>query len=157
MVLTIRPATAADLAALAALNRDVQALHHQALPSLFKPPSEAAADFFAERLGDSAHVFLLAWRDDEPAGYLFYELRQRPETALTYASRALTICHLAVRSDCRRQGIGRALLAAVEAAAAENSVARIEVDFWDFNEEAQAFYAAHGFAPATARWWRLLK
>lgn len=157
MDLIIRPATTADLETLVTLNRDVQALHHRAMSELFKPPSDEARKLFAELLGNPANVFLVALRGSEAVGYLLYEVRERPETALTYASRALTICHLSVRSDCQRQGIGRALLAAVEVVAAERDIARIEVDFWAFNEEAQAFYAKLGFVPATARWWRLHK
>ena len=156
MTLTIRPADQSDLDVLVALNGEVQTLHHQALPHLFKPVTggQASKALFAQLLGDTANRFLLAMLDASAAGYLFCETREREETALTYANRSLYIHHLGVAQAYRRQGIGRALMAAAQAVAAESAISRIEVDFWTFNEDARAFYAAQGFVSFNERWWR---
>ena len=153
--MTIREARADDLEALVALNAEIQTLHHQALPQLFKPAAaEPAKAYFAALMGEAANRFLLANADEAVAGYLFCERRERPETALTYASRALYIHHLGVRPGYRRQGIGRGLMAAARSLAAETACGRIEVDFWAFNDAARDFYAALGFVSCNERWWQ---
>lgn len=45
----------------------------------------------------------------------------------------------------RRQGIGRALFAAIRDAARERGLTRIELDVWAFNESAVRFYESIGF------------
>jgi shikimate dehydrogenase len=158
MTVHIRPPTWADIDALIALNAEIQALHHQALPHLFKPASggEAVKDLFVQLMGGAANTFLVAIADDAVAGYLFCETRERAETALTYASRAVYNHHLGVDAQFRRRGIGRALIAAAQSLATERGIKRIEVDFWSFNDEAREFYAALGFVSFNERWWRAL-
>ena len=50
------------------------------------------------------------------------------------------------------RGIGRALMVSVETAAHRHAIDTVQVDFWSFNEEAQAFYRRLGFVPFSARW-----
>jgi ribosomal protein S18 acetylase RimI-like enzyme len=156
MSVQIRPATTADLDDLVVLNGDIQALHHQTLPHLFKPAKGGSAvkELFGQLLGDAANIVLVAIANETVAGYLFCERRERAETALTYASCALYIHHLGVSAEHRRQGIGRALMSAAQSFATESGISRIEVDFWTFNDEARAFYAAQGFVSFNERWWR---
>lgn len=58
----------------------------------------------------------------------------------------LRLTSLAVRADSQGRGIGRALMAAVEAFAWASGCARIEVTSGDQREDAHAFYVTIGYA-----------
>lgn len=61
------------------------------------------------------------------------------------------ITNIAVSPDCRRQGVGRALLTALTARAAENGGRFITLEVRVSNTAAIALYAALGFARAGIR------
>ncbi|GAA0542841.1 GNAT superfamily N-acetyltransferase [Rhizomicrobium palustre] len=154
MALTIRKAGPQDVKTLVRLNRPVQALHHDAQDWLFKAETEDAAleAYFASVIANPTHTILMAFWDEEAAGYLFYEARERPASLLTKANRSLFIHHLSVDEVHRRKGIGRVLMAAVDLAA--DGFDFVEVDFWSFNGEAREFYAACGYGVSRERWWK---
>jgi GNAT superfamily N-acetyltransferase len=60
--------------------------------------------------------------------------------------RRLTVDHIAVAPDARRQGHGSALLAAARALARDLGASEVMLDTWEANHEAHAFFAANGFA-----------
>lgn len=59
--------------------------------------------------------------------------------------------HLAVVAEAARSGVGTALLDAVRAVGGAAGCSHLVTDVWDGNKEAQAFYAAAGFAPMVHR------
>jgi ribosomal protein S18 acetylase RimI-like enzyme len=155
MTVVVRRAIADDADLLSSLNADVQALHAAALPWCFKPPAEdtfpaaAAADVLAQ----PENVVLIAEVESGPAGYAYAEIVYRAETPFHYGYEMVHLHHISVRPDCRRQGCGGALLAAVRAAANERGIALITLDVWTFNAEARAFFCRHGFASYSERLW----
>ena len=147
--ITVRPATAADLDALVALNAVVQALHVRLEPDVFKAEVDAAAlrVFFAALIDKTETSLLIAEMRAEPVGYLWYEVQDRPPTILTQARRRLYVHHVVVREPARRSGVATALLRAVEAEAAARDVDRLALDTWTRNAEALRFFHARGFRP----------
>jgi ribosomal-protein-alanine N-acetyltransferase len=57
----------------------------------------------------------------------------------------LHILNIAADPDCRRQGVGTALLRAAAAKALKMRMIEITLEVRDSNNEAQAFYLRHGF------------
>ncbi|MDE2112734.1 MAG: GNAT family N-acetyltransferase [Alphaproteobacteria bacterium] len=160
MNISTRPATQADLAALCELNRDVQAVHHTALPWLFKPPLDkheagGGSAYFAALIAHINSRIIIALFGEKSVGYVYFEIRERAETELTYAHRSLLIHHISIKPEFQRSGIGRALMAAVDSIACELNTAMVQVDFWNFNDGARAFYKGLGFSPCNERYWRL--
>jgi ribosomal protein S18 acetylase RimI-like enzyme len=162
----IRRATAADAEAVAALNREVQALHAEALPWRFKPagpasfpPAEAAAliarpdniVFVAELAVDE--VATAPAGGAETIGYIYAEVLRRPETPFTYAYETLYIHHIGVRPEFRDHDVGEALLEAMRGAAAERRIELITLDVWSFNARARAFFRRNGFRIYNERLW----
>lgn len=143
----IRNATLADLETVVALNAFVQQQHADALPGLFRPPSESSADkaAFQGFLSDPAALMLLA-EDPGPAGYLWAQFQDRPASWARQASRLLYIQHMAVAPSFRQKGIGSRLLARAIEIARREGIQRVELDVWSFNSEARRFYASHHFA-----------
>lgn len=149
----LRRALPDDSAAISMLNREIQALHAEGLPDLFKPPAEHS--FSAERvrsLIDSAGVRIwLASLDGVPAGYLYAELSRQGENLLRKPQGYIYVNHICVTATHRRKGIGRQLLRKAVAWAVEEKVDALMLDVWGFNTAAQAFFEHEGFGAFTIR------
>jgi len=153
--MTVRRATVSDAATVSALNADVQAVHAAALPWLFKTPS---ADTFsattaAAMLARDDVLIYLAYVGEEPAGYVYAQIRRHPETSFKYAFDEIYLHHVSVRPSLRRRGVGGALLGAVRQAARDRHINQLALDVWSFNVTAQTFFRRQGFEPYNAAMW----
>src|SRR5215216_6394342 len=108
--MNIRPATPADSLTLSSLSGDVQRLHAQYHPVIFKIPQkdDFAASFFGEALEDPAIRIFIAERDGQALGYILCKLIERPENPFTFTTRFLMIDQISVRPSIHRQGVGTA-------------------------------------------------
>jgi GNAT superfamily N-acetyltransferase len=114
-------------------------------PSLPPPTPSALEAHFRQRLADPAVTCLLA--GDPAQGYALCSLQDRPLSVFSPAVRRLMVDQIAVAPPARRQGLGRALLAAARALAREAGCDEILLDTWEANTEAHRFFQANGFAP----------
>ncbi len=135
MTLQIRAATAEDAPTIAELGRALNL--HQGDPLEHFTAAAVRRDGFGEA---PQFTVLVAERDARILGYaLFCDAYES-----SYAARGLYLCDLYVRPQDRRQGTGRALMAAV----AREAKARGKSFVWwaskPWNSEAQAFYRALG-------------
>jgi diamine N-acetyltransferase len=150
--MNIRPATLEDINVLAELNADVQRLHANALPYLFKQPDHSAAiiaDFRERIFADVEGRVLLAEIDGEAAGYVYARVNHRPDNAYTYAFDTIHIDQISVRPIYQGQGFGRALVQVVFDWARAEKIDRVTLATWAFNIEAQAFFKKQGFEVST--------
>jgi len=149
MTPVIRAATPGDHGLFFSLRADVQRLHHEARPDLFKAPGEvrSSPESFAALLDDPRVSIWFAFDGDEPMGYVHGERRERPEDELQRTQRVLYVHALSVRPEVLRRGVGTALMRQVLASARAAGVTRVELDVWAFNEAARALYRALGFTP----------
>jgi ribosomal protein S18 acetylase RimI-like enzyme len=154
----IRKATPTDSLALSRLSRDVQSLHAQHHPTVFRMPEsdDFAISFFEERLADPAVTIFIAEENGEELGCILCKLIERPETPFTFAVRTLLVDQISVRPEEQGQGIGAALMRQAEVLAAELQVQRILLDSWDFNTKAHKFFESRGFSKFTFRFWKWL-
>jgi len=91
-----------------------------------------------------ASLLLLAWQDDESVG-----LCVGFEGFSTFHARPLLNIHdLVVHPQHRHRGIGRALLAAAEAAARQRNCCKITLEVRTDNAPAQQLYRSIGFGEA---------
>ena len=151
----VRLAVEADAALLSSLNADVQALHAEALPWLFKPPGPETftpADASA-LLAKPDNLVFLAEVGSDPAGYAYAEVVRRAETPLRYAYDEVHLHHISVRPAWRRRGVGEALVDAARQAASQRGIALLTLIVWSFNEGARAFFRRQGFTTYNERMW----
>jgi diamine N-acetyltransferase len=150
---TIRKATAADAACISRLNTDVQKLHADALPHLFKQPSATTFPPAAvvELMADPNHRFFLAEVDGAAIGYAWAEIRRRPEDAAQFARNSVLIHHISVTPAHQGHGHGERLMAAVKALAKAEEISTLLLDHWSFNRAARAFFEGQGFVPFNYR------
>ena len=69
----------------------------------------------------------------------------RPENPFMYERDFLDIDEFCVDEKYRRQGAGSALVRFIRDFAKEKGFHRIELNMWEFNQDALAFYEAAGF------------
>jgi ribosomal protein S18 acetylase RimI-like enzyme len=156
MRVIVREATEADAGSISSLNTDVQAAHASAVPWLFKPagPDTFPADVVALLLDEPGNLVFVAEVESSPAGYVYAEIIDRPQTSFTYEYQMIYIHHVSVRPTLRRRGVGRALLEAVQAEASKRHIRMISLDVWSFNDEARAFFSRSGFTAHSERLWK---
>ncbi len=146
-MLKVRAATVDDAGTISGLNDEVQNVHAEALPHLFKPASREtfSSKKIAEILTRPENRMFLACFDEEPAGYLYCEIRRREESPATYARDQVYIHHVSVHRSHRRRGVATALCSAVTALAKDIGIRRLGLDVWSFNADAIAFFESEGF------------
>lgn len=151
----IRPATEEDAPAISALNADVQEIHAQAVPHLFKPPSPETFPpaRIAELMADPDNYFFLALEGQEPAGYVYAQIRHLAENSFHYRFDLVHVDQISVRPAHRERGCGTGLLQAVRSLAREKGIETVALDVWTFNTDAFAFFASQGFQCFNERMW----
>lgn len=151
MAISVRAACMADVGALVRLNRDVQQLHVQLEPKRFRADADdgEVAAFFAAKLAASENQIRLAGDGGGQAGYVWFEVQERPETPFTFSEKRIYIHHLAVQVTARRHGIASALISQVETEAAAAGIESVVLGTWANNKVAHRFFEACGFAPVS--------
>lgn len=143
----IRPATAADLPALARLGARLCRAHHRMDPRRFFAPDEPLEDGYAWWLGKERQnpkaVVLAAVRRGRIVGYAYG--RVEPRDWSTLRDRCGVGIDLWVEPGARRGGIGAALVDALAAALAAKGAPRLLVDVAARNPRARAAFARLGF------------
>jgi GNAT superfamily N-acetyltransferase len=154
----IRQAMSKDNMLLSSLCMDVQRLHAENHPDIFKIPQNDvfASAFFEEMLADPLVTVFLAEEDGQALGYILCKLIERVENPFTFAMRNLLIDQISVRPEAQGKGVGAALMAPAEAQAREWDVPRIQLDSWGFNTGAHAFFEKMGYEKFNHRFWRKL-
>ena len=154
----IRPATSQDPLLLSRLSRDVQRLHAEHHPDVFRMPEsdDFAVSFFTEMLSDPAVYIFIAEEQGSAVGCMVCRQIERPENPFTFAARTLLVDQISVRPSAQGMGVGKALLQQAELLARELNAKRIHLDSWDFNLNAHAFFERMGFRKFNFRFWKHL-
>ncbi len=159
MDVSIRQATANDFEALCELFEDVEALHREALPHVFRKPEgrgwiqEAVA---TAATGDDAVIFV-AESAGRAVGLVHASIGYAPDLPIVVPRRYVMIHDLVVGKDFRRAGIGRALVERVHEWALARDVAEVELNVWEFNKPALALYEEMGYETVRRRMSKRLK
>lgn len=137
----VRPATESDHTALADLSRSVQNDHAAAHPRIFRPDaSPLAGEYFGHLLRDGASAVLVAEREGMVTGCVVVNLRQAPDRAVFQPRRFTVVDLLVVAEQERGRGVGRLLMDAATRWSIQHGAESLNLDVWEFNEAAIAFY-----------------
>ncbi len=149
----IRPAVAGDHPQLCELFDELDELHRQARPDIFRKPAGDARsrDDIASLMAGEGGTILVADGGDRLVGLAVALLRDPLSHPLLVARKTVEIDNVVVRLDHRRQGIGRRLVAACVEWARRRGADDVEIAVHDFNGGAIAFYAALGFEMSVHR------
>jgi ribosomal protein S18 acetylase RimI-like enzyme len=147
-MITVRVANIEDADAIECLTVEVQQLHREALPDIFKFPSDRlfSREKLATPLQDANSTVAVAESNGETVGYVYAVTMHRPENDFKKAEKYMYVQQIGVRKDARRQGVGRALIAFIESTALASAVTGLQLDCWAFNTRAQSFFESCGFS-----------
>ena len=143
---TVRMAREEDLERVNELRRQVNDLHVAGKPDVFKPG-------FCDELRDYIHVIqadpqkgiAVAEQNGRICGFAVLNHIVRPENPFMYERDFLDIDEFCVDEACRRQGIAGEMIRFIRAYAKEKGFRRLELNMWEFNRGALAFYEAEDF------------
>jgi GNAT superfamily N-acetyltransferase len=149
----IRQATIADYAGLCAVLDEVDAQHIAALPNVFRDPGERARSqaYVASIVQDENACLWIAEHGADIVGVLHICIRETRPIPLFVPRRYAVIENVAISQAYRRQGIGRALVERADRWALDRGATQTELNVWEFNEGARAFYDALGYKTASRK------
>jgi diamine N-acetyltransferase len=128
------------------LNRDIQELHVSLYPDRFKSfDFNAINEFFKRVMENPKNLFLIIKDNDQYLGYVWLEFREYQESAFTKSSKSIFVHHLSILKEHQNKGYGSMLMDRIYKIAENNSISRIELDYWSDNEIAKRFYEKNEF------------
>ena len=146
----IRRAEQRDIPDILNLLVQVDMVHHNGRPDLFKGP---ATKYNAEQLAeivrdDSRPVFVCTDDNDQHVlGHAFCMHKQVVGDSVLTDIKTLYIDDICVDENARRQHVGRRLYDAVLAYARESGCYNVTLNVWTCNPDALAFYENCGMKP----------
>lgn len=145
----IRRAEPRDIPKILDLLVQVDMVHHNARPDLFKGP---ATKYTGEELkailkNGETPVFVCVNEADEVLGYAFCIYRQELDSHVLTDIRTLYIDDICVDEACRGQHVGQTLCDYVLDFARREGFYNVTLNVWEGNPGARAFYDRMGFRP----------
>ena len=144
--MTIRFAAEEELDRVNELRKQVNDLHVQGKPDTFKPGfSDELRDFIHTIYRDPDKKILVCERDGAICGFAVLHRVTKPESPFKYGCEYLDVDEFGVDEACRRQGIATEMIRFIRTYAEKEGLDRIELNMWEFNRDALAFYESVGF------------
>ncbi len=131
---------------LAELNEEIQTLHHQLYPNVFRPyDKQKVVEVFKERISQEGIKAYIALFDSVIAGYTQVRIVKTEGNVFQFPRHCVYIDQILVKSDFRKKGIGKALLDQISRLAKELEIPKIHLDHWTMNNSARSFFKRNGF------------
>lgn len=144
----IRRAQIKDIPALMELLYQVNELHYNGRPDLFKLGTKYTPDALKEILEDEKRpIFVYISEEKEVKGYAFCVYQQYLDDQLLTDIKTLYIDDICVDENTRHQHIGKQLYEYVVEYARKNDFYNITLNVWSLNPGAQKFYESLGMKP----------
>ena len=145
----VREAEIKDIPDILRLLVQVDMVHHNARPDLFKgPATKYNAEEIAQIIADEGKP-LFVFEDETGAvtGHAFCISRQIVGDSVLTDIKTLYVDDICVDENARGRGIGKALYEHVKKYAGDNGYYNITLNVWEGNPGALAFYEAMGLKP----------
>lgn len=144
--MTIRFARAEDLPSVNLLRREVHELHAKGKPEIFQAGfTSQLEDYLYEIWEHPAKQLIVAELDGKICGFSVLQEIRKEASPYKLPQHFLDLDEFGISSAHRRQGVGTALMDYIRKYARELGIERIELNMWEFNQAALAFYEANGF------------
>ena len=128
------------------LRKQVNDLHVEGKPDVFKPGfTDELRDYIYDIWNNPEQGIIVAEENGEICGFAIINHIVKPENPFMYERNFLDIDEFCVDKDHRRQGVATALISFIRDFAKEKGYKRLELNMWEFNESALAFYESVGF------------
>jgi ribosomal protein S18 acetylase RimI-like enzyme len=147
MVLNLEAATEGDYEDIVEVYSELVELHVENLPWKYQRPEKEifSKAVFMENLKSKNSLILLAKQKVKVIGLINVKIEKAANLPLNVARRYAKIHDLVVKESFREKGVGKKLLDEAQKWVQSKGVTDIELEVYDFNEEAMAFYKKDGF------------
>ena len=144
--IVIRPALPKDGKKICEMLCDIGALHHNGRPDIYRDNlRKYNEEQFADILLDpSAPVIAAVDENDAVVGYAFLQIKEVKDNAALCDRKYIYIDDFCVDESLRGRHIGRTLMTGVYDYARSIGISDIELNVWEFNENAIKFYERCG-------------
>lgn len=144
----IRLATEKDIPKIGELLSQVDLVHHNGRPDIFKIGRKYLDSELKELLKDTGRPILVSVdENDEVMGYCFCIYQQHINNSVLTDIKTLYIDDLCVDEKLRGNHIGKELYEAAVKLAKENGCYNLTLNVWSCNPSAIKFYEAQGLVP----------
>ena len=144
--MVIRFAKEDELEKINVLRKQVNDLHVEGKPDVFKPGfNEELQNYVYYIFKDPEQKIVVADKDGEICGFAILHHIYKPENPFMKVRDFLDIDEFCVDEKHRREGIATAMVEFIKNFAKEQGYHRLELNMWEFNQDALAFYEAAGF------------
>lgn len=141
----IRRATVNDIESIKALLNQVNKIHHEGRPDLFKRARKYSDEELVCVLADDHRpVFVYEDDDHRVLGYAFLQFQQKKHDVMVTDIKTLYIDDICVDEQARGKHIGTLLYDFVLSYAKEQGCYNVTLHAWSCNPDAVAFYEAMG-------------
>ena len=143
---TVRFAREKDLDRVNELRRQVNEVHVAGKPEVFKPGfTDELRDYVRVIFADERKKIVVAELDGSVAGFAVLNHITRPENPFMFTRDYLDIDEFGVDEKYRRRGAAAAMIRFIRDYARKQGFERLELNMWEFNRGALAFYETAGF------------
>ena len=144
--MNIRIAREDELDRINELRKQVNDLHVEGKPDVFKSGfCDELRDFINVIFKDPEQDIIVCEQNGEIAGFAVVHHIVKPENPFMKERDFLDIDEFCVDERWRRRGVATKMIEYIKDYAKEKGLHRIELNMWEFNEAALAFYEAAGF------------
>lgn len=144
----IRMAQEKDIPKIGELLSQVDLVHHEGRPDIFKIGRKYSSEELKVILKDKCRPILVSVDgNDEVMGYCFCIFQQHTDDSVLTDIKTLYIDDLCVDEDLRGRHIGKELYAAAVEFARENGCYNLTLNVWSCNQSAMRFYESCGLVP----------
>lgn len=146
--MNIRMVQEKDIDRMLELLKQVNLVHHEGRPDLFKCNTKYSYDELKALIHNENNPILVATNENDVLiGYAFCIFKQHKNSSILTDVKTLYIDDLCVDENCRGQHIGRDLYNAVISFAKDNNCYNITLNVWNCNPNAIKFYEHCGLVP----------
>jgi ribosomal protein S18 acetylase RimI-like enzyme len=147
MLVNIRQAKNEDYNELCKLFDEVDMLHCSHLPHIFQKSDQSVRNknYYSELILDDSAGLFVAEIDGKLTGFIHAQLQEAPDIPIFVPRRYTVIVDIGVHSQFQGQGIGKMLMKTAEQWAKEKGSNSIELNVYEFNKTALAFYQSLGY------------
>ena len=159
MEIRIRNAAAKDYDDVCRLIDEVDAIHRDHLPRIFREPTGPVREkaYYLGLVADEDVGLFVAEVDEILVGFIHAVIEASPRYPILVPRRFAVVDSIVVAADYQHQGIGQALMDAAEAWALAKGASAIELNVYEFNTAALAFYHQLGYTTLSRRMLKELK
>lgn len=143
---TVRPALEDELPRVNELRRMVNDVHVNGRPDIFRSGfCDALAEHVYDKFDSPDSGVLVALLDGTVCGFAIVEYIHRPQSPYNLERSYYHVEEFGTDPAFRRRGVATAMVAYMRADAKARGFKKLELDMWEFNRDALAFYESVGF------------